>query len=76
MTVAELCKSIFVSDFTDIKLVRVTGMLENLNICFSSKIRRGSDFLLYGNKNVPSAEILRGRRCQRTRTFVLFGLNM
>jgi hypothetical protein len=46
------------------KLVRVTGMLENLNICFSSKIRRGSDFLLYGNKNVPSAEILRGRRCQ------------
>jgi hypothetical protein len=30
-------------------------------------------FFLYGNKNVPSAEILRGRRCLRTRTFILFG---
>jgi hypothetical protein len=31
-------------------------------------------FFLYGNKNVPSAEILRGRRrCLKTRTFILFG---
>ena len=31
-------------------------------------------FFLYGNKNVPSAQILRGRRCLRTTTFILFGL--
>jgi hypothetical protein len=30
-------------------------------------------FFLYGNKNIPSAEILRGRRCLRIRTFILFG---
>jgi hypothetical protein len=33
-------------------------------------------FFLYGNKNVPSAEILRGWRCLRTRTFILFGLSL
>ena len=31
-------------------------------------------FFLYGNKNVPSAEILRGLHCLRTITFILFGL--
>jgi hypothetical protein len=97
MTVAELCKSIFVGDFTDIKevgennnpfvnfdlkykLVHVTDTLENLNLavnlnfCFLQKYGTATIFFLYGNKNVPSAEILRGRRCLRTRTFILFGL--
>jgi hypothetical protein len=62
------------------KLVRVTGTLENLNlainlnILFLQKYCAAAIFFLYGNKNVPSAEILRGRRCLRTRTFILFGL--
>jgi hypothetical protein len=62
------------------KLVRVTDTLEKLNLAVNLKffflIRRGCDFFLYSNKNVPSAEILRGRHCLRTRTFILFGLNM
>ena len=62
------------------KLVRVTGTLENLNLAvnlnffFLQKFWAAAIFFLYGNKNVPSAEILRGRRCLRTRTFILFGL--
>jgi hypothetical protein len=62
------------------KLVRVTGTLENLNLAvnlnffFLQKFCAAAIFFLYGNKNVPSAEILRGRRCLRTRTFILFGL--
>jgi hypothetical protein len=61
------------------KLVRDTGTLENLNLAVNLNIvfssARQRFFFLYGNKNVPSAEILRGRRCLRTRTFILFGLS-
>ena len=62
------------------KLVRITGMLENLNLAVNlkkkifKKYNAVAIFFLYGNKNVPSAKILRGRRCLRTRTFILFGL--
>ena len=62
------------------KLVRITGMLNNLNLAvnlkkkFLQKYDAAAIFFLYGNKNVPSAEILRGRRCLRTKTFILFGL--
>ena len=46
------------------KLVRVTGTLENLNLAvnlnfyFLQKYGAAAIFFLYGNKNVPSAEIL------------------
>ena len=62
------------------KLIHVTGTLENLNLgvnlnfVFLQKYGVATIFFLYGNKNVPSAETLRGRRCPRTRTFILFGL--
>ena len=62
------------------KLVRVTGTLENLNLAvylkffFFQKYGAAAIFFLYGNKNVPSAEILGGRRCLRARTFILYGL--
>jgi hypothetical protein len=55
-------------------------MLENLNLAlnlnyfFIQKYGAAAILFLYGNKNVPSAEILRGRHCLRTRTFILFGL--
>jgi hypothetical protein len=38
-------------------------------IFFLKKYGVAAIFFLYGNKNVPSAEIL------RTRTFILFGLS-
>jgi hypothetical protein len=56
----------------------VTGTLESLNLAVNlkffilQKYGMAAIFFLYGNKNVPSAEILRGRRCLRTRTFILF----
>jgi hypothetical protein len=59
----------------------VTGTLENLNLAVNLKKKilqkYGSVviFYLYGNKNVPSAEILRGQHCLRTRTFISFGLS-
>ena len=62
------------------KLVRITSTLENLNLMVNlnffllQKYGAAAIFFLYGNKNVPSAESLRGRRCLRTRTFILFGL--
>jgi hypothetical protein len=58
----------------------VTSTLENLNLAVNlkkkilQKYRAAVIFFLYGNENVPSAKILRGRRCLRTRTFILFGL--
>jgi hypothetical protein len=61
-------------------LPTVTGTLENLNFVvilnffFLKKYGTAAIFFLYGYKDVPSAEILRGRRCLRTRTFILFGL--
>jgi hypothetical protein len=64
MTVAELCKSIFVGDFT------VAGTLFKLNLAVNlgggdllQKYGAEVIFFLYSNKNVPSAEIFRGRRC-------------
>jgi hypothetical protein len=58
------------------KLVCVTGTLENLNLnfFFVQKYGVAAIFFLRCNKNVPSAEILRGQPCLRTRTFILFGL--
>ena len=62
------------------KLVRVTSTLENLNLAVNlnifllQKYGAAAIFILYSNKNVPSAQILRGRHCLRTRTFILFGL--
>ena len=61
------------------KLVRITGTLNNLNLAVNLKKKflqkyDAAAIFLYGNKNVPLAEILRGRRCLRTRTFILFGL--
>ena len=55
--------------------------LENLNLAVNlrkkilQKYGTAAIFFLYGNKDVPSAELLRGRRCLRTRTFILFGLS-
>jgi hypothetical protein len=42
------------------KLVRVTGMLNNVNLAVNLKKKYGAAaiFVLYGNKNIPSAEIL------------------
>jgi hypothetical protein len=44
------------------KLVRVTDMLNNVNLAVNLKKKYGAAaiFVLYGNKNIPSAEILRG----------------
>ena len=55
------------------KLVCVTGTLENLNLNkkILQKYCAAAIFFLYGNKN---GRILRGQRCLRTRTFILFGL--
>jgi hypothetical protein len=50
------------------KLACVTGTLEKLNLAVNliffllQKYGTAAIFFLYGNKNVPSAEILRGRR--------------
>jgi hypothetical protein len=61
------------------KLVHVTGTLENLNLALNLKKKllkkycAVAIFFLYGNKNVPSAEILRGWHCLGTITFILFG---
>jgi hypothetical protein len=48
----------------------------NFESFFLQKYGAATIFFLYGNKNVPSAKILRGRRCLRTRTFILFGLTV
>jgi hypothetical protein len=59
------------------KLVRVTGTLDNLDLAVNLNLFFFKNTAwLYGNKNVPAAEILRGRRCLRTRTFILFGLSI
>jgi hypothetical protein len=59
------------------KLIRVTGTLENFNLAVNLREKNTAwerFFFLYSNKDVPLAEILRGRHCLRTRTFILFGL--
>jgi hypothetical protein len=50
----------------------IVGKFEYL--FFLKKYGAAAIFFLYGNKNVPSAEILRRRHCLITRTFILFGL--
>ena len=48
------------------KLVRVPGTLENLNLAVNLI---WVCFFLYGNKNVPSAEILRGMALSENQNF-------